>query len=47
MPADGERSGVVAQQHCIAQEAVRVDAAPLSLFGGDLHRVLDDRQTGS
>lgn len=46
VPADGELSGIVAQQHGIVQEAMRVDAAPLSPLGGDLHRVLDDRQTG-
>ena len=28
--ADGELPGIVAEQHSIAQEAVRVDAAPLS-----------------
>jgi hypothetical protein len=45
MPADGELSGIIAQQHGIAQEAMRVDAAPLSPLGDDLHRVLDDCQT--
>jgi hypothetical protein len=45
MLADGELSGVIAQQHGIAQEAMRVDAAPLSPLGGDLRSILDDRQT--
>ena len=43
MPADIELSGIVAQHHGIVQEAVRMDAAPLSPFGGNLHRVLDNR----
>jgi hypothetical protein len=46
MPPDGELSGIVTQQHGIVQEAVRMDTAPLSPLGGNLHRVLDDRQTG-
>ena len=44
--ANGFLTGVVTQQHGIAEEAVRVDAAPLSPLRGDLHRVLDDCQTG-
>ena len=44
--ADGELPGIVTQHDGIAQKTVRMDAAPLSPFGGDLHRVLNDRQTG-
>ena len=43
VPADGELSGIVAQQHGVVQEAVLVNAAPLSSLGGNQHRVLDDR----
>ena len=39
MPADGELAGVVADNHRLAQQAVRLDAAPQCPFGGD--------QTGS
>ena len=46
VPADVELTGIVAQHHGVLQKPLRVDAAPLSPFGGDQHRVLDDRQTG-
>ena len=45
VPADGELPGIVAQHHGIVQEAMRVNAAPLSPLGGNLHGVLDDRHT--
>jgi hypothetical protein len=45
VPADGELPGIVAQHHGVVQKAMRVDAAPLSSLGGNLHRVLDDCQT--
>jgi hypothetical protein len=46
MLADVELPSIVAEHHGVRQKAVRVDAAPLSPLGGDLHRVLDDRHTG-
>ena len=46
MAADGELAGIIAQQHGIAQKAVCMGTAPLSPFGGDLDRGLDDRGTG-
>ena len=39
MPADGELPGIIIQYHGITQEAVRVDAAPLSALGGDQYGV--------
>jgi len=46
MLADVELSCIVAQHHGVAQETVCMDAAPLSPLGGNLHRVLNDRQAG-
>ena len=46
VPSDGELPGIVAQHHGVAQEAVRVDAAPYRAFGGDLHRILDRQMVG-
>ena len=43
MLADVELSCIVAQHHGIAQETVRMDAAPLSPLGGNLHSILNDR----
>jgi hypothetical protein len=43
---DGELPSVIAQQHGVMQEAVRMDAAPFGPFGSDLRGVLDDRHTG-
>ena len=34
-----ELPGIIAQHHGIAQEVVRVDAAPDRSLGGDLHRI--------
>ena len=39
VPTDVELPGIVAQHHGIAQEFVRVDAAPDRSLGGDLHRI--------
>jgi hypothetical protein len=39
MLADLELSGVVADDHALAQEAVVLNAAPQRTFGGDQHRV--------
>jgi hypothetical protein len=40
------KSPIVAQHYGVLQKPMRMDAAPLGRFGGDLHRVLDNRQTG-
>ena len=46
MLADVELTGIVAQHHGVLQKAMRVDAAPQNPPSGNLHRILDDRQTG-
>jgi hypothetical protein len=35
MPANGKLAGIVADNHHVAQQPVRVDAAPQCPFGGD------------
>ena len=44
--ADLELPGIIAQHHGIAQEVVRVDAAPDRCLGGDLHRIRRRGQSG-
>jgi len=46
VPADVELPGVVAQNHGVAQEFVRLNAAPQRRFGGDPHWVRRDLQRG-
>ena len=45
MLADSELAGVIADDHHIAQESVRLDAAPQRAFGGDANRVGSDLQS--
>jgi hypothetical protein len=44
MPADGKLASVVTDDHHIAQQSVRLDAAPQRAFGGDAGRVGRDLQ---
>ena len=44
--ADVELPGVIAQHHGVAQEFVRLNAAPQCALGGDLHRIGRDVQRG-
>src|SRR5512133_1241077 len=44
MPADGELASVVTDDHHIAQQSVRLDAAPQRAFGGYADRVGRDLQ---
>ena len=46
MPADVELSGIIAQHHAVAEEFVRLNAAPHGALGGDPHRVGRDVQPG-
>jgi hypothetical protein len=46
MLADLELSGIVADDHALAREAVVLDAAPQCAFGGDQHRVRIDLEGG-
>ena len=46
MLADGKLPGIIAQHHSIAQEVVRVDAAPNCSFGCDQHRIWGCGQSG-
>ena len=47
MPADIELTGVVAEDHGVGQQSVRLDGAPQSAFGGDPHRLGMDVQGGN
>jgi hypothetical protein len=44
--ADGKLSGIIAQHHGIAQEVVRVNAAPNRSFSCDQHRIWGCGQCG-
>ena len=46
MMADVELSGIIAQHHGVAEEFVRLNAAPQSALGGDPHRVGRDVERG-
>lgn len=44
--ADIELTGIVADDHRVGEQAVRLDAAPQRPFGGDLHRIGRDLERG-
>ncbi len=46
MLADIELAGVVADDHSVGEQAMRLDAAPQSAFGGDQHGIGMDLQGG-
>ena len=46
MLTDGELTGIVADNHRVAQKLVGLDAAPQRPLGGDLHRVGRDGELG-
>ena len=46
MTADVELSSIIAQHHAVAEEFMRLNAAPHSALGGDPHRVGRDVERG-
>ena len=46
MLTDVELSGIIAQHHALAEEFVRLNAAPHGALGGNPHRIRRDVQAG-